>query len=255
MKKTVLITGATSGIGEASASILASNGFNLILTGRRLDRLKALKARLEDETPASVLTLHFDIRDRIATEEAFRSIPENWQQIDVLINNAGLAVGLSSIDNGDTDDWERMIDTNVKGLLYMTRIVSRGMIKRGEGHIVNISSIAGRETYPMGNVYCASKHAVQALTKGMRLDFLQYGIKVTSVCPGAVDTEFSLVRFKGDEQRARKVYEGFTPLFAQDVAETILFVVTRPRHVNIDDILVMPTDQAYSRDFNRSLKE
>lgn len=255
MKKTVLITGATSGIGEASASILASNGFNLILTGRRLDRLKALKARLEDETPASVLTLHFDIRDRIATEEAFRSIPENWQQIDVLINNAGLAVGLSSIDNGDTDDWERMIDTNVKGLLYMTRIVSRGMIKRGEGHIVNISSIAGRETYPMGNVYCASKHAVQALTKGMRLDFLQYGIKVTSVCPGAVDTEFSLVRFKGDEQRARKVYEGFTPLFAQDVAETILFVVTRPRHVNIDDILVMPADQAYSRDFNRTLKE
>jgi len=168
-----------------------------------------------------------------------------------LINNAGLAVGLSRIDNGDAEDWERMIDTNVKGLLYITQLVSAKMIERGEGHIVNISSIAGRETYPMGNVYCATKHAVQALTKGMRIDFLKHGIKVSSVAPGAVDTEFSVVRFKGDEQRAKSVYDGFTPLYAEDIAETILFVITRPKHVNIDDILVMPTDQAYSRDFNR----
>lgn len=251
MKKIVLITGATAGIGEATAYILAQNNFNLIVTGRRNERLVSLKDKIENETDANVFTLNFDIRNRTETEKAFETLPENWKNIDILINNAGLAAGLSRIDNGETEDWERMIDTNIKGLLFITRLVSAKMIKRGEGHIVNISSIAGKETYPMGNVYCATKHAVQALTKGMRIDFLKYGIKVSAVAPGAVDTEFSLVRFKGNEQRAKSVYDGFTPLYAQDIAETILFVVTRPKHVNIDDILVMPTDQAYSRDFNR----
>jgi NADP-dependent 3-hydroxy acid dehydrogenase YdfG len=252
MKQIALITGATSGIGEATANLLAGNNFNLILTGRREDRLSALKEKVQHESGSEVLTLKFDLRDSDETEKAIKNLPANWKNIDVLINNAGLAVGFSSVAEGAIDDWERMIDTNIKGLLYITRLVSQQMIKRSEGHIVNISSIAGRETYPMGNVYCATKHAVQSLTKGMRLDFLKHGLKVSSVCPGAVDTEFALVRYKGNEERAREVYNGYTPLYAEDVAETILFVVTRPKHVNIDDILVMPTDQAYSRDFNRN---
>lgn len=252
MKKTVLITGATAGIGKATAILLAQNNFNLIITGRRKDRLADLKEKIENETEADVFTLNFDIRNRPETEKAFESLPDQWKKIDILINNAGLAVGLSRIDNGEPDDWERMIDTNIKGLLNITRLVSVQMIERGDGHIVNISSIAGRETYPFGNVYCATKHAVQSLTKGMRIDFLQHGIKVSAVAPGAVETEFSLVRFKGDEQQAKSVYEGFTPLLAQDIAETILFVITRPGHVNIDDVLVMPAAQAYSRDFNRN---
>ena len=251
MKKTVVITGATSGIGEATAILLAQNNFNLIITGRRYDRLKALKNKIERETEAEVFPLNFDIRNRPETEKAVNSLPDKWKKVAVLINNAGLAAGLSSVNNGEVDDWERMIDTNIKGLLYITRLISTQMIERGEGHIVNISSIAGRETYPMGNVYCATKHAVEALTKGMRMDFLKHGIKVSSVSPGAVETEFSLVRFKGDQNRAQKVYEAFTPLFAEDIAATILFVVTRPKHVNIDDILVMPTDQAFTREFNR----
>jgi 3-hydroxy acid dehydrogenase / malonic semialdehyde reductase len=251
MKKIALITGATSGIGEATALLLAENNFDIIITGRRNDRLDLLKKKISLNSPVRVYLLNFDIRNREETEKAIESLPPEWQKIDVLINNAGLAAGLSSVNDGVPDDWERMIDTNIKGLLYISRTISAKMIERGSGHIVNISSIAGKETYPLGNVYCATKHAVQSLTKGMRLDFLKYGIKVTSVCPGAVDTEFSLVRFKGDEQKAKKVYEGFTPLSARDIAETILFVVTRPKHVNIDDILVMPTDQAYSRDFNR----
>ena len=246
-----MITGATSGIGEATARLLSQHNFNLILTGRRAYRLQALKENIVKDTSVSIFILTFDIRNPEETEKAIHSLPPEWQDIDILINNAGLAVGLSRIDDGVLDDWERMIDTNFKGLLYITRLVSKRMTERGNGHIVNISSIAGQETYPMGNVYCATKHAVQSLTKGMRLDFLKHGIKVSSVSPGAVDTEFSLVRFKGNEQRAKNVYNGFTPLSAADIAETILFVVTRPQHVNIDDILVMPTDQAYSRDFNR----
>lgn len=251
MNKIVLITGATSGIGEATALLLAQHKFDLILTGRRSEKLENLKEKIESESDIRVLTLNFDIRNRQETTNAIETLPAEWENIDILINNAGLAAGLSAIDDGNIDDWEQMIDTNIKGLLYISRAISADMAKRGEGHIINISSIAGKETYPSGNVYCATKHAVESLTKGMRLDLLQHGIKVTSVAPGAVNTEFSLVRFKGDKERADKVYEGFIPLYAEDIAETILFVVSRPAHVNIDNILVMPAAQAFSRDFNR----
>ena len=251
MNRTALITGATSGIGEATALLLAKNNFRLIITGRREERLNSLKLKIEAYNKIDVHILCFDVRNLEETKVAISSLPESWNKIDILINNAGLAVGLNTIQDGVIDDWERMIDTNIKGLLYVTRLISPGMIERGKGHIVNISSIAGKETYPLGNVYCASKHAVQSLTKGMRIDMLKYGIKVSSVSPGAVETEFSLVRFKGDEKRAKNVYNGFTPLFANDIAETILFILTRPDHVNIDDVLVMPTAQAFSRDFYR----
>lgn len=251
MRLNALITGASSGIGEATALLLAKNNFNIIITGRRKQLLEALKSKIEIETDAKVLVLDYDIRNLQENKTAIDFIAPEWKKIDVLINNAGLAAGLSTVQDGDFDEWERMIDTNIKGLLYITRLITPGMVERGSGHIINISSIAGKETYPMGNVYCASKHAVQSLTKGMRLDLLKHGIKVSSVSPGAVDTEFSIVRFKGDKERAKQVYKGFTPLYAQDVADTILFILTRPKHVNIDDILIMPTDQAFSRDFNR----
>lgn len=251
MNQIALITGATSGIGRATALLLAKNNFDLIITGRRRERLTELEQKITNETSAKVVILHFDLRILEETKIAFDSLPDDWKKIDILINNAGLAAGLSNIQDGSIDDWEQMIDTNIKGLLYITRLVSPIMADRNSGHIINLSSIAGRETYPFGNVYCASKHAVESLTKGMRIDLLKHGIKVSSVSPGAVNTEFATVRFKGDKNRADKVYEGFTPLYAEDVAETILFVLTRPKHVNIDDILVMPTAQAYSRDFNR----
>jgi NADP-dependent 3-hydroxy acid dehydrogenase YdfG len=208
-----------------------------------------LKNKLSKNT--DVIALCFDIRNYEKSLHAFNSLPEEWKKIDILVNNAGLAAGYSAIQNGNLEDWEQMIDTNIKGLLYITRIVLPGMIERNSGHIINISSIAGKETYPMGNVYCASKSAVQSLSKAMRIDLLQHGIKVSSICPGAVHTEFALVRFKGDSERAGKVYEGIHPLFARDIAEVVHFILTRPAHVNIDDILVMPTDQAFSRDFNR----
>ena len=251
MKPIALITGATSGIGEATALLLSKNNYNIIITGRRNERLISLKEKIQSESASDVFILNFDIRNLSENEAAIKSLPKEWQGIDVLINNAGLAAGYSSIQEGVVDDWERMIDTNIKGLLYITRQIAQKMIEKGKGHIVNISSIAGKETYPFGNVYCASKHAVQSLTKGMRIDLLKHGIKVSSVSPGAVETEFSLVRFNGDDNKARQVYKGFTPLSAQDIADTILFIVTRPKHVNIDDVLIMPTDQAYSRDFNR----
>lgn len=252
MAHTALITGATSGIGEATALLLAKNGFRVILTGRRENRLLTLKAKIEKETNSEAFVLSFDIRNFKACETAVNSLPDNWKIIDVLVNNAGLAAGLSGINDGNLEDWEQMIDTNIKGLLYITRLISPMMIAQGSGHIINISSIAGKETYPFGNVYCATKHAVQSLTKGMRLDLLKHGIKVSSVAPGAVETEFSLVRFKGDQQRAEQVYQGFTPLEAQDIAETIWFIVSRPKHVNIDDVLIMPAAQAFSRDFKRN---
>jgi NADP-dependent 3-hydroxy acid dehydrogenase YdfG len=251
MKQIALITGATSGIGEATAMLLAKHNHDIIVTGRRKEKLLALKEKIEAETGSKVLTLNFDIRSLQENEAAIQSIPAEWQNIDVLINNAGLAAGFNTVQEGVIDDWERMIDTNIKGLLYITRLISPKMIERGSGHIINISSVAGKEIYPMGNVYCATKHAVQSVTKGMRIDLLKHGIKVSSVSPGAVETEFSVVRFSGDTDRAKQVYKGFTPLNAQDIAETILFMVTRPKHVNIDDVLIMPTDQAFSRDFNR----
>jgi NADP-dependent 3-hydroxy acid dehydrogenase YdfG len=252
MKKIACITGATSGIGKATATLLANNNYNLIITGRRKERLKQLKQKLVNETNADIQILNFDIRCKNEVDQAIDSLPLEWKGIDILINNAGLASGLSTIQDGEIDDWEAMIDTNIKGLLYITRKISPTMIKRNSGHIINMSSIAGKETYPLGNVYCASKHAVQSLTKAMRIDMLKHGIKVSSVSPGAVDTEFSTVRFKGNTNKAKEVYKGINPLLAEDIAETILFMISRPKHVNIDDILIMPTDQAYARDFNRT---
>lgn len=244
MAKIALITGATAGIGEACAHLFAREKYNLILTGRRLDRLEKLAARLNKKYEVEVAVSAFDVRDRQQVIDNLEGLPAKWKRVNVLINNAGLSQGLDPIQNGDYDDWDTMIDTNVKGLLYVSKIVSNWMIKNGQGHIVNIGSIAGKEVYPNGNVYCATKHAVDALNKGMRIDLLPHGIKVTGVHPGAVETEFSEVRFKGDKERAKKVYDGFDPLVAEDIAETIWFAVSRPKHVNINDLLVMPTAQA-----------
>ena len=250
-RKIALITGATAGIGYETAILLAQNNYNLILTGRRNDRLTALKKKLVSEYSTNILLLNFDIRIRKETEASLNSIPEDWKAIDVLINNAGLAAGLGPINSADMDDWENMIDTNVKGLLYASRIVTPWMVERQAGHVINISSIAGKEAYPNGSVYCGTKHAVQAISKAMRIELMPYGIKVSTIAPGAVDTEFSLVRFRGDREKAAQVYKGFSPLLAKDIAETIIFVLSRPAHVNIDDLLIMPTNQASARDFNR----
>lgn len=242
--KTVCITGATSGIGKAIALRLAKENYQLILTGRRADRLDELKNELENSFNIKIATLCFDIREYEEVEQALELLPDECKDIDILVNNAGLAAGLAPVYSGDIDDWEQMIDTNIKGLLYMTRLVSPRMVARKSGHIINIGSIAGREVYPNGVVYCATKHAVDALSKGMRMDFLPYGIKVTQVCPGAVETEFSVVRFKGDNQRADKVYEGYQSLVAEDIAEAVCYAVSQPAHVDIQDLLIMPTAQA-----------
>lgn len=244
MSKVVLITGATAGIGEASAHVFAREGYNLILTGRREDRLEKLAEHLNDTYNIEIAILSFDVRNRQQVIENLEGLPEKWKMVDVLVNNAGLSQGLDPIQNGDVDDWETMIDTNIKGLLYVSRVVSNWMISNGKGHIINLGSIAGKEVYLNGNVYCATKHAVDALNKGMRVDLLSHGIKVTAIHPGAVETEFSEVRFKGDKDRAKKVYDGFEPLIAQDIAETIWFVASRPAHVNINDLVIMPTAQA-----------
>lgn len=245
MEKFVFITGATSGFGEACAQIFAKNGWNLILTGRRNERLEALKNALSEAYPIDVVTLCFDVRNEEAVFEAVESLPSAVRsKIHILINNAGLAVGRGPIDEGLIDDWDRMIDTNVKGLLYVTRAVVPYLKKNKQGHIFNIASIAGKEVYPGGNVYCATKHAVDALSKAMRIDLVQYGIKVTNIAPGAAETEFSIVRFKGDEKTAKDVYEGFEPLIAEDIADSIYFVATRPAHVTINDLTIMPTAQA-----------
>lgn len=241
---TVLITGATSGFGKACAQLFGKNGYNLIITGRRKDRLDALEAQLKSEFKIKVKSLNFDVRNQAETEKALNGLEAEWKKIDVLINNAGLAAGLSTIDEGNLDDWERMIDTNLKGLLYVSRIVLPWMKNAKKGHVINIGSIAGKETYKFGNVYCATKHAVDSLTKAMRIDMLPYGIKVTGICPGAAETEFSVVRYHGDEQKAKNVYSGFTPLTAEDIAEIIYFAATRPAHVNINDIVITPTAQA-----------
>jgi NADP-dependent 3-hydroxy acid dehydrogenase YdfG len=251
MRKIALVTGATSGIGKATAKTLASSDYDVIITGRREDRLKETAEEIRNETGAGVMELCFDVCSLDQVEKSVDSVSEKWRKIDVLINNAGLAVGLGPVHEGLTEDWDRMIDTNVKGLLYITRKISAGMVERRKGHIINISSIAGKEAYPNEAAYCASKHAVQAITHAQRIELLPYGIKVSSICPGMVETEFSLVRFKGDQQRADNVYKGLTPLYAEDIAETILFMVTRPSHVNIDDLLIMPTAQGSARDFER----
>ena len=249
-QKIALITGATSGIGLETARILSENHFNLIITGRRKNRLEDLKRELEHDN-CVVLTLCFDIQSKEEVDQALLSLSEEWKKVDVLINNAGLAAGFDPIDKAKTEDWESMIDTNIKGLLYVTHEVSNWMIKRNEGHILNIGSIAGIEPYPNGTVYCGTKHAVIAISKAMRIELAPYNIKVSTVSPGAVETEFSLVRFKGEKEKARKVYEGFTPLNGRDIAESIYFVVSRPAHVNIDDLLIMPTAQSSARDVFR----
>ncbi len=251
MPKTVLITGATAGIGKASAIKFAKENYRLILCGRRMDRLVKLAETLINLHHIDVLPLSFDIRDRKEVEAKLGEIPESWKKVDVLVNNAGLASGLDKIQDGDPEDWDRMIDTNVKGLLYLSRCVIPWMIEHGEGHIINVGSVAGREVYTRGNIYCSTKFAVDAITKGMRLDLLGTGIRVTQVAPGAVETEFSLVRFKGDGQRAEKVYEGYEALKGEDIAEVIFFVTTMPPRVNINDILVMPTAQANATTFNK----
>ena len=245
-KKIVLITGATSGIGQATAVLLARNGFDLIITGRREERLNRLKNELEQEFQVKVKTLNFDIRNREDVNRTMESLDPEWKKINILVNNAGLAAGLDLFHEADLDDWEQMIDTNVKGLLYISKWVIPGMISLGNGHIINISSTAGKEVYLKGNVYCATKHAVDAINKAMRIDLLEHGIKVTSVNPGMVDTEFSRVRFKGDTEKAAKVYEGLEPLHGEDVAEVILFAITRPPHVNLNEIILTPTAQANS---------
>lgn len=246
MKKTALVTGATSGFGRETARLLAEKGFNTIITGRRLDLLEQLAKEIENNYQSRVLILCFDVRSQAQVDAAIDSLTPDWKAVDVLINNAGLAVGLAPIHEGTIDDWERMLDTNIKGLLYVTRKVAPLMVERGSGHIVNVGSIAGTQTYENGNVYCASKHAVHALSQGMRADLIKHNIKVSEIRPGLAETEFSLVRFKGDEQTAKKPYIGLDPLTATDVAEAILFIVTRPQHVNINDLEITPTAQASS---------
>ena len=242
MSKIALVTGATSGIGKATAQILAKNNYKIILCGRREDRLLELKNELSAFT--EVQTLSFDVRDKKAVFDSINSLPEQFSKIDVLINNARNAHGLDAIQNGDLDDWDAMIDINLKGLLYVSKAIIPKMIEQKSGHIINIGSIAGKEVYPNGNVYCASKHAVDALNQAMRIDLNPYGIRVGGIHPGAVETEFSEVRFKGDSEKAANVYKGFEPLRAEDIADIIHFVISRPYHVNIADLLVLPTAQA-----------
>lgn len=247
MNKTVLITGASSGFGKACAIKFATEGYDLIITARRNDRLLELKKEIEENSSSKVYTASFDIRNHSAVESFVQELPNSFKNtLSILINNAGLAVGRSPIHEGIIDDWERMIDTNVKGLLYMTRYVAPILKDNGGGHIINIGSIAGKEVYPDGNVYCATKHAVDALSKAMRIDLLKFDIKVTNIAPGAAETEFSLVRFKGNEEIANSIYKGYTPLYAEDIAEVVYFAASRPAHVNLNDIVIMPSSQASS---------
>lgn len=241
-KRIAFITGATSGIGEATAKLLARHNFELILCGRRSDRLDRLKEELS--TLTKIKTLTFDVRDREAVEKAINDLPAEWSTIDVLINNAGNAHGLSPIQSGSVEDWDAMMDINVKGLLYVSRTIIPGMTERKSGHIINIGSIAGKQVYPNGNVYCASKFAVDALSEGMRMDLNSFGIKVTSINPGLVDTEFSKVRFKGDMEKAEGVYKGIEPLKGEDIADVILYILSAPPHVVIADLTIFPTAQA-----------
>ncbi len=250
MSRIALVTGATSGIGLATARILGNNGYDIIICGRREERLKELQEELKNV--CKTVTLSFDVRDSEAVNAAINSLTGPWKDIDVLVNNAGNAHGLAPIDTGSMEDWDAMIDINVKGLLYVSKAVISGMVERRSGHIINIGSIAGKEVYPNGNVYCASKHAVDAINNGMRIDLGQHGIKVSAVHPGLVETEFSLVRFKGDKERADSIYQGYDPLKAEDIAEIILFMVTRPAHVNLSDLIVFPTAQTSATTVHKS---
>ena len=244
MSKTAFITGATSGIGKATAIAMAKKGFNLVICGRRQEALDELQNELQKEV--KIHSLRFDVRDKAEVEKAVESLPEEFKDIDVLVNNAGNAHGLDPIQSGSTEDWDAMIDINVKGLLYVSKAIIPGMVKREKGHIINIGSIAGKEVYPNGNVYSASKHAVDAINQGMRIDLNKHHIRVGAINPGLVETGFSDVRFKGDRERAKSVYQGYSPLKPEDIADIIVFMVTRPSHVNIADLLVLPTDQATS---------
>jgi len=247
--KTALITGATSGIGKATAKTFAKNGINLILCGRRQNRLDELQNELNSY--CEVTTLNFDVRDKKDVFSKINGLPKSFSEIDILINNAGNAHGLDPFQDGNTDDWEAMLDINVKGLLFVSKAVLPKMLERKNGHIINIGSTAGKEVYPRGNVYCASKYAVDAINQGMRIDLNGKGIRVGAINPGMVETEFSEVRFKGDSEKASKVYQGFTPLQAKDIADIIWFTVTRPAHVNIADLTVMSLDQASSTIVNK----
>jgi len=251
MSKRILITGATSGIGEACAHLFAKHQYDLILTGRREDRLKRIASELQNKYGIKTQTITLDVRNKEDVEQKLESLPDEWKVVDILINNAGLSLGLEPIQKGSTEDWDIMIDTNIKGLLYVTKIVSNWMIRREQGHIVNMGSLAGKETYANGNVYCATKHAVDSLNKAMRIDLLPHNIHVTAIHPGAVETEFSEVRFKGDKARAKKVYDGFEPLVADDIADLIWFAVSRPQHVNISEMLVTPIAQANTTHLKR----
>lgn len=252
MHKTILITGATSGFGKAAALKFAADGWNIIITGRRNERLVELEQQLSNEFKIQVLSLCFDVRNLTEVQQAIHHLPEEWKNIDVLLNNAGLAAGRGPIQDGSYDDWEQMIDTNVKGLLYMTKEVAPLMISRNQGHIINIASLAGWESYGGGNVYCGTKHAVRAISRSARIDLLPHNIKVSVVSPGAADTEFSLVRFKWDKEKADAVYEGYQPLQAEDVANTIYFIATQPQHVNIEEIFMLPTAQATANIIHKS---
>ncbi|MBB6459358.1 SDR family NAD(P)-dependent oxidoreductase [Flammeovirga kamogawensis] len=251
MSKTALITGATSGIGKATAELFAENGIDLILCGRRQDRLDQLKKELKEKV--NVHTLSFDVRDKEAVFTKIDSLPEEFKVIDILVNNAGNAHGLSPIQDGDVDDWDAMIDINVKGLLYVSKVIINQMKERKAGHIINIGSIAGKDVYPNGNVYNASKFAVNALNEAMRYDLNEFGIRVGAVHPGLVNTEFSEVRFKGDKEKAENVYKGYDPLYAEDIADIIYFMVSRKRHVNIADLVVYPTAQASATIVNKNI--
>lgn len=251
--KTVFITGATSGIGKACAIKFSEENCNLIITGRREKLLEEITSSIKEKGKSDVLILNFDVQKKNDVEKAIQSLTGKWRDIDILINNAGLVIGLDPLQDGKTDEWDIMIDTNIKGLLYITRAIMPLMIKRGNGQIINIGSIAGKETYANGNVYCATKSAVDALSRAMRIDMLKHNIKVTAVHPGATETEFSIIRFRGDKQKAADVYKGFRPLSGTDVAEVVHYITTLPDHVNINDIVVMPTAQANTFHFNKNI--
>ncbi|MCK5378709.1 MAG: SDR family NAD(P)-dependent oxidoreductase [Acidobacteria bacterium] len=250
-RTTILITGASSGIGAACARAFAKVGANLILAARRIDRLSDIAEQLCSTHDVDVRAMPLDVRSREAVGSCVQALEEDGVTVDILVNNAGLASGLATVQEGDIEDWEKMIDTNIKGLLYLTRAVVPGMVERGSGHVINIGSIAGHETYPNGAVYCATKHAVAAINRGLAIDTLGTGIRVSSVDPGLVDTEFSIVRFHGDQERADGVYKGLTPLSADDVADAVLFCATRPPHANVREMILMPTDQAAAVHVNR----